>query len=48
MSGEVRGPPTLFIEGVLHTGPYDVDSLIDALTLRATCAARSTGRVPRR
>jgi protein-disulfide isomerase len=30
-SGEVLGTPTLFIDGALHAGPYDVDSLLDAL-----------------
>ncbi len=32
-SGEVRGTPTLFIDGVLHEGPYDVASLLQAVTL---------------
>jgi protein-disulfide isomerase len=27
-SGEVRGTPTLFIDGVLHEGPYDASSLL--------------------
>jgi protein-disulfide isomerase len=27
-SGEVRGTPTLFIDGVLHRGGYDVESLL--------------------
>jgi protein-disulfide isomerase len=30
-SGEVRGTPTLFIDGVLHLGPYDASSLLKAL-----------------
>jgi protein-disulfide isomerase len=30
-SGEVRGTPTLFIDGVVHPGSYDVDSLLEAL-----------------
>jgi protein-disulfide isomerase len=30
-SGEVLGTPTLFIDGVLHTGRYDVQSLLRAL-----------------
>jgi protein-disulfide isomerase len=28
-SGEVQGTPTLFIDGVVHLGAYDVDSLLD-------------------
>ena len=28
-SGEVRGTPTLFIDGVLHRGGYDVASLLE-------------------
>ena len=31
-SGEVRGTPTLFIDGVVHHGSYDAASLLDALT----------------
>jgi protein-disulfide isomerase len=27
-SGEVRGTPTIFIDGVVHTGSYDVTSLL--------------------
>jgi protein-disulfide isomerase len=34
-SGEVEGTPTLFIDGVLHVGPYDADSLLDALAASA-------------
>ncbi len=34
-SGEVRGTPTLFIDGVVHRGPYDAASLLDALVARA-------------
>jgi protein-disulfide isomerase len=30
-SGEVRGTPTLFIDGVVHRGGYDVPSLMDVL-----------------
>lgn len=30
-SGEVTGTPTLFIDGVLHSGPYDAASLLLAL-----------------
>jgi protein-disulfide isomerase len=30
-SGEVRGTPTLFIDGAVHLGSYDVDSLMEAL-----------------
>src|SRR5206468_1031940 len=31
-SGQVLGTPTLFIDGVVHTGGYDASTLIDALT----------------
>jgi protein-disulfide isomerase len=31
-SGEVRGTPTLFIDGVVHRGGYDAPTLLDALT----------------
>jgi protein-disulfide isomerase len=31
-SGEVRGTPTLFIDGVVHLGGYDAATLIEALT----------------
>ena len=31
-SGEVRGTPTLFIDGVVHQGSYDEPSLLEALT----------------
>jgi len=31
-SGEVRGTPTLFIDGVVHRGSYDAAGLLDALT----------------
>jgi protein-disulfide isomerase len=31
-SGEVQGTPTLFIDGVIHRGGYDVASLLEALT----------------
>jgi protein-disulfide isomerase len=30
-SGEVRGTPTVFIDGVVHRGAYDADSLVEAL-----------------
>jgi len=30
-SGVIRGTPTLFIDGVLHTGGYDTATLLDAL-----------------
>jgi protein-disulfide isomerase len=30
-SGEVQGTPTLFIDGVVHRGPYDASSLLKAL-----------------
>jgi glutaredoxin len=30
-SGEVRGTPTLFIDGVGHRGGYDQASLLEAL-----------------
>jgi protein-disulfide isomerase len=30
-SGEVRGTPTLFIEGAVHLGSYEADTLIEAL-----------------
>jgi len=33
-SGEVLGTPTLFIDGVLHEGHYDVPSLLNALAGR--------------
>ena len=31
-SGEVLGTPTLFIDGVVHRGPYDADALVEALS----------------
>jgi hypothetical protein len=31
----VRGPAGLFIDGVVHLGPYDASSLLKALTRRA-------------
>jgi protein-disulfide isomerase len=31
-TGEVRGTPTLFIDGAVHLGSYDADSLIEELT----------------
>jgi protein-disulfide isomerase len=30
-SGEVLGTPTLFIDGVVHTGGYDVETLLEVL-----------------
>ena len=30
-SGEVRGTPTLFIDGVVHRGDYDAATLMEAL-----------------
>jgi len=30
-SGEVRGYPTLFIDGVVHLGAYDAATLLEAL-----------------
>jgi protein-disulfide isomerase len=30
-SGEVRGTPALFIDGVVHLGPYEASSLLTAL-----------------
>ena len=30
-SGEVRGTPTLFIDGVVHLGSYDAATLTEAL-----------------
>jgi protein-disulfide isomerase len=30
-SGEVRGTPTLFIDGVVHRGSYDAATLLEAL-----------------
>jgi protein-disulfide isomerase len=34
-SGEVQGTPTLFIDGVVHRGPYDVSSLLEVLASRS-------------
>jgi protein-disulfide isomerase len=34
-SGEVLGTPTLFIDGVVHSDGYDVDTLLEALAPRA-------------
>ena len=31
-SGEIRGTPTLFIDGVVHRGGYDAAALLEALT----------------
>jgi protein-disulfide isomerase len=30
-TGEVEGTPTLFIDGVIHRGRYDLDALLSAL-----------------
>ena len=30
-SGEVRGTPTLFIDGVLHVGGYDATTLMEVV-----------------
>ena len=30
-TGRVTGTPTLFIDGVLHTGPYDEATLVEEL-----------------
>jgi protein-disulfide isomerase len=30
-SGQIRGTPTLFIDGALHGGGYDADALLEAL-----------------
>jgi protein-disulfide isomerase len=30
-SGEVQGMPTLFIDGVVHRGGYEVSTLLEAL-----------------
>jgi protein-disulfide isomerase len=30
-SGQVRGTPTLFIDGVVHLGPYDAAALLETL-----------------
>ena len=30
-SGEVRGTPTLFIDGVVHPGGYDADTLLELM-----------------
>jgi glutaredoxin len=31
-SGEVRGTPTLFIDGIVHLGGYDAATLTEELT----------------
>ena len=31
-TGEVRGTPTLFIDGAVHLGAYDLDTLREAIT----------------
>ena len=30
-SGEVTGTPTFFIDGIVHRGPYDVETLLEAI-----------------
>ena len=30
-TGEVRGTPTIFIDGVIHGGGYDADTLLEAI-----------------
>jgi protein-disulfide isomerase len=30
-SGQVRGTPTLFVDGAVHLGGYDAESLLEAL-----------------
>jgi protein-disulfide isomerase len=37
-SGQVRGTPTLFIDGVVHRGGYDTATLLAALARRARSA----------
>jgi hypothetical protein len=32
-TGEVLGTPTLFIDGVVHRGPYDAASLLQEVTV---------------
>jgi protein-disulfide isomerase len=32
-TGEVLGTPTLFIDGVVHRGPYDAGSLMQEVTV---------------
>jgi protein-disulfide isomerase len=39
-SGEVLGTPTLFIDGVIHRGGHDVDTLLEALEARARANRR--------
>jgi protein-disulfide isomerase len=34
-SGRVHGTPTLFIDGVLHVGSYDANTLLEVLSYRA-------------
>ena len=36
-SGEVRGTPTLFIDGVVHLGGYDAATLMEALDAGQEC-----------
>ena len=32
-TGEVHGTPTMFIDGVLHRGPYDAASMLKEVTV---------------
>jgi protein-disulfide isomerase len=32
-SGEVRGTPTMFIDGGVHRGPYDADALLEEVSV---------------
>jgi glutaredoxin len=31
-SGEVRGTPTLFVDGIVHLGGYDADTLLELVS----------------
>jgi protein-disulfide isomerase len=42
-SGEVLGTPTLFIDGAVHLGDYDVASLLEALARRSQSATQESG-----
>jgi hypothetical protein len=35
-SGEVRGTPTLFIDGVVHLGGYDAATLMETLAVSSS------------
>src|ERR1700759_376875 len=43
VTGLVRGTPTLFIDGVLHTGGYETATLVEALARRARPAGERSG-----